>query len=114
MVRHEAAAAVARGCGGGGTTYGGDGIEVKTPLLTVRSTKPPKMRCHQNDRRFGRRSDREGAWSMHIEVPRHFWAQKSPLLRGEWPLQNPRVFTSRERSFGPPCLDAFHLWSMGG
>ena len=27
---------------------------------------------------------------------------------------NPRVFTSRERSFGPPCLDAFHVWSMGG
>ena len=27
---------------------------------------------------------------------------------------NPRVFTSRERSFGPPCLDAFHIWSMGG
>ena len=27
---------------------------------------------------------------------------------------NPRVFTSRERSFGPPCLDAFHLRSMGG
>ena len=51
---------------------------------------------------------------MHIEVPRHFCAQKSPLLRGEWPLQNPRVFTSRERSFGPPCLDAFHLRSMGG
>ena len=46
------------------------------------------------------------------QVPRHF--RKSPLLRGEWPLQNPRVFTSRERSFGPPCLDAFHLWSMGG
>ena len=43
-----------------------------------------------------------------------FLTQKSPLLRGEWPLQNPRVFTSRERSFGPPCLDAFHLWSMGG
>ena len=49
---HEGVAAVARGCGGGGTTYGGDGIEVKTTLLTVRSTKPPKMRCHQNDRRF--------------------------------------------------------------
>ena len=43
-----------------------------------------------------------------------FLRQKSPLLRGEWPLQNPRVFTSRERSFGPPCLDAFHLRSMGG
>ena len=52
--------------------------------------------------------------SMHIEVPRHFWAQKSPLLRGEWPLQNPRVFTSKGRSLGPPCLDAFHLRSMGG
>ena len=53
-------------------------------------------------------------WSMHIEVPRHSAHTKSLLLRGEWPLQNPRVFTSRERSFGPPCLDAFHHWSMGG
>ena len=44
-----------------------------------------------------------------------FSASEKPLLRGEWPLQNPRVFTSRERSFAPPpCLDAFHLWSMGG
>ena len=50
----------------------------------------------------------------HRSVLRHFGGQKSPLLRGEWPLQNPRVFTSRERSFAPPCLDAFHLWSMGG
>ena len=65
---------------------------------------PPKRSALSAD---GAATDRG---SMHGRctskwLPRHFRGQKSPLLRGEWPLQNPRVFTSLGNVVSaPPCL----------
>ena len=118
---HKAAATVAQGCGGGGMSLRRLWHEPTAAVASESTTLlcrpcPPKTLPPKVIGVGGKRVKAEGGcmWSMHIEVPRHSAHPKSLLLRGEWPLQNPRVFTSRERSFGPPCLDAFHLWSMGG